>query len=290
MLNLIVNSKSLNKKGQKLLTSVKERLSERGVEYHVFLSEKAGDVQKIANAITSAGATRIVVFGGDGTLNEALNGLADPSKCELGLIPTGTGNDFAAAAEIPLGLAALDMILDGESSFVDYIQFDNGKRCMNIAGIGIDVDVLYRYERKGKRRKINYFFSLLSSLIHYRPIELSVQTDDGEIQNFRSLIACVCNGYRFGGGIPICPGAEIDSGKLELLVADCPSRWRIPFELIHLMRGKLLKRPIAHKFTCTSARIFVPEGKTYAQFDGEIEECEGLSARIESGKLKMFRG
>ncbi len=289
MLNFIVNSKSLNKKGQKLLTAVKERLNESGVPHHIFYSEKPGAVQKIAKSVTEAGETQIVAFGGDGTLNELLNGLADPSKCEIGLIPTGTGNDFAAAAHIPLGLDALDYILNGETRYVDYIQFDDGRRCMNIAGMGIDVDVLERYEHT-KKRKSSYFFSLISSLIHYRAITLNVQADGGEWKTYHSLIACICNGRQFGGGIPICPDAVIDDGKLELLVADCPKRWRIPFNLITLMRGKLLKLPIAHKVSCTSARIRVPEGETIAQYDGEIMKCVELSAHIESGKLKMFRG
>lgn len=291
MLNFIVYEKALKRKGQKLLDSVKSILDGRGVEYEIHILHEAGAATEKVRALTSAGEKEIIAVGGDGTVNEVLNGIADPESCTLGLIPAGTGNDFAVSAKIPEGIAALELILKGDPKPTDYIQFDDGKRSMNIAGVGIDVDILQRCARKkGKSVKGKYFRSLLSSLVHYRPIPLEVVADDGEVRHYNSLIACVCNGHRFGGGIPICPDAVIDDGKLELLVADCPPRIKIPAALVKLMHGKLLTLPIAHKVSCTSARISTGEGKSLAQYDGEIKEFESFSARIVSGKLKTFRG
>lgn len=291
MLNIIVYEKALKRKGRKLLETVKTRLDGAGEEYRIHLLRKAGTASDATLRLTQAGERQIVAFGGDGTVNEVLNGISDPENCELGLIPAGTGNDFAGAAKIPKGIAALELILKGEPKPTDFIQFDDGRRSLNIAGMGIDVDILLRCARKkGGGSKMKYFTSLISSLIHYRPIALDVTADGGEVVHYQSLIACVCNGYQFGGGIPICPDAVIDDGKMELLVADCPPRYKIPAALVKLMRGKLLTLPIAHKVSCTSARIASAEGNALAQYDGEIKECESLTARIVSGKLKMFRG
>ncbi len=292
MLNIVVYEKTLKRKGRKLLEAVKSRLNEEGVEYQIHLLLEAGTAREKTLQLTAAGERKIVAFGGDGTVNEVLNGISDPAVCELGLIPAGTGNDFAGAAGIPKGIAALGLILKREARPTDYIQFDDGRRSLNIAGMGIDVDILLRCARKkgGANNKAKYFMSLLSSLMHYRPIELDVSADGGETVHYKSLIACVCNGFQFGGGIPICPDAVIDDGKLELLVADCPPRYKIPAALIKLMRGKLLTLPIAHKVSCSSARIAFSEGNALAQYDGEIKECESLSAHIVSGKLRMFRG
>lgn len=290
MLDLIVYQKSLNKKGRKLLAAIEARLKECNREYGVHLATKAGEAIALARTLTEAGADELVVFGGDGTLNEVVNGIADPAACTLGLIPAGTGNDFSAVAKIPEGLAALDLILSGEAKPTDYIQFDDGKRSINIAGMGIDVDILMRVERKKRGGKSKYFFSLLSSLAHYKPIDLEVSADGGETVHYHSLIACVCNGSQFGGGIPICPDAVVDDGKMELVVADCPPRRKIPFALVKLMRGKVLSLPITHRVSCVSARITTPAGSAFAQYDGEIKECKSLTATVVSGKLKMYRG
>ncbi len=291
MFDIIVYKRTLKKKGRKLLNSVESRLKESGAEYRLHIATKPGEAIEIAKSLTEKGANRLVVFGGDGTLNEVLNGITDPANCELGLIPAGTGNDFSAAAKIPKGIGALDLILNTAPKFTDYIQCDDGNRSINIAGMGIDVDILQRCARKKHGgNKSKYFFSLLSSLAHYKAIELAVSTDGGETQHYKSLIACVCNGSQFGGGIPMCPDAVIDDGKLELVVADCPPRHKIPGALIKLMKGKVLTLPITHRVSCKSARIVMPVGESVAQYDGEIKNCESLTVEIVSGKLKMFRG
>ena len=290
MIDFIVYEKVFRKKGRKLLEGVRSRMQESGQPFEIHTAGRAGEAVEIAKSLSQAGETTLVVIGGDGALNEVVNGIVNPETCTLGLIPAGTGNDFSVAAKIPLGIAALDLILKGEPKYTDYIQFDDGKRSINIAGMGIDVDILQRVARKKGGKKSKYFFSLLSSLAHYQPIELFAQADDGEVVRYKSLIACVCNGFQFGGGIPICPDAVIDDHKLELVVADCPPRHKIPSALLKLMRGKILQLPITHRVSCTSARISVPSGSFYAQYDGEIKECNSLTCEVVSGKLKMFRG
>lgn len=218
-----------------------------------------------------------------------LSGLKDPAACTLGLIPAGTGNDFASAAHIPWGIKALDLILGKEPKDTDYLAFSDGRRSLNIAGIGIDVDILQRCERKKHfTARSKYFFSLLSSLLHYGGAKMTIR-GGGETAEGNYLLAVVCNGSTFGGGIPICPTADIGDGKLELLYIDCPSRFKIPFALLKLMRGKLLTLPIAHIVSCESAEL-LPQTPCVAQYDGELYQTEGLKAEIVHGKLKMYRG
>lgn len=99
MFDLIVYQKALNKKGRKLLSTIESRLSDRGEEYNVHIAERAGEAIGLAKSLTEGGADKLVVFGGDGTLNEVVSGISDPERCELGLIPAGTGNDFSVAAK-----------------------------------------------------------------------------------------------------------------------------------------------------------------------------------------------
>lgn len=289
MLNFIVNPNALKGKQEKFLKKAKERLNLAGAEYRFFFSEKKGGIGKYARSLTEAGQTHIVAVGGDGTLNEVLCNIADPEKTVLGLIPAGTGNDFAKAAKIPFGIKALDLILDTEPQYTDYIECGQGVRSMNIAGLGIDVDILERCaKKKHGTDKGKYFRSLLSSLAHYHGLNLEV-TANGETRQYKALIAAVCNGSQFGGGIRICPPAVIDDGKLELVVAECPKRSQIPFALIKLMRGKVLKLPIAHRLSCEEVKITAETPQT-VQCDGELFPMDGLTARVVSKKLRMFRG
>lgn len=277
------------KKEKKLLEAVEARLRETGTEYRIFFTEKRGGGREIAERLTQNGETTVAVIGGDGTLNDVLTGIANPSACRLGLIPAGTGNDFAASANIPYGFAALELILSGEAKPTDFIDFSDGRRSLNIAGLGMDVDILTRCERmKRLHAKSKYFLSLLASLFRYRGCEITV-TANGETKTHNALIAAVCNGKRLGGGIPLCPPAEIADGKIDLTVVDCPKRIKLLGALIKLMRGKVFELPFAFHTLCESA-VIKPAARCFAQYDGELYETQSLEAKIVNGQLNMFRG
>ena len=288
MLNIIVNPYASNGKGEKLLLKVQQQLLSAHAEYRIFRTHEKGGAKKFAQALTESGETKIVAFGGDGTLNEVLCGLKDPSVCELGLIPAGTGNDFAESALIPYGQKALDYILRGEAKYTDYLQFSDGNRSINIAGFGIDVDILERCEVKGSNKRNKYFRSLLASVFGYKGVKLNVELN-GEEKEYLALIAAVCNGKQFGGGIPFCPAAKLDDGKMDLVVVEFPKRSKYWGELFRLMRGKLLTRPITRHVLCEKVSL-IPSEPCRAQYDGELREIERMDVEIVSGKLKMFRG
>lgn len=203
-------------------------------------------------------------------------------------MPAGTGNDFAVAAGIPSRMKALELYLNGVPRPVDYIECGT-RRSMNIAGTGIDVEVLRRCERmKYGTRRGKYFRALVACLLRYRGTKLRV-TVNGETKEYTALIAAVCNGTQFGGGIPLCPAAEIDDGQLELVIVDCPPLRKLVPELIRLMRGKLLTRPITHHIPCAGA-VIEGDGNIFVQYDGEICEEGALNAKIVRGALKLYRG
>ena len=262
-------AKPLKGKKAKLFGEIKARMERERIPYRFCVTGRKGEDRELAEKFSAEENATIVVVGGDGTLNGVLNGLKDPAACTLGLIPAGTGNDFAAAANIPQGIAALDLILKGKPKETDYLAFSNGLRSLNIAGVGIDVDILLRCERmKHLHAKSKYFLSLLSSLRKYRGLPMRV-TANGVTEEGNYLLAAACNGRQFGGGIPICPPAIIDDGKLELVYVECPKHKLGP--LIKLMRGKVLSLPIA-------------------QYDGELHETQTFEVKLIHRGLKMFRG
>lgn len=280
-------AKPLKKKKAKLFQEIEAKLKERKIEYELHLTTRKGEATELAEQYSRTEGNVLIVIGGDGTLNDVLHGIR-PKNAALGLIPAGTGNDFAAVAKIPHGLPALEMILDSAPKQTDYIAFSDGRRSLNIAGLGIDVDILERCERmKHFHAKSKYFLSLLKSLFTYRGCQIKVRYNGNELEG-NMLLAAICNGQQFGGGIKICPPAELDDGLLDLVFVDCPSRFKIPAALVKLMRGKVLSVPFAHYARCREVE-FVTTGAFTAQYDGELYGAERFSAKVMSD-LKMFRG
>ncbi|MBQ5926976.1 MAG: hypothetical protein IIX01_03525, partial [Clostridia bacterium] len=219
-------------------------------------------------------------------LHEVLNGIVDPSRCLLGLIPSGTGNDFAASAGIPEDAeAAAKIILVNAPKQTDYLEV-GGVRCMNVGGLGIDVDVLVRYNKKKKKGKINYLLCLIQSLFVYKGTEIEVEID-GEKLSHKALIAAACNGKQFGGGIQICPTAEIDNGKISSIVVDKMGFFKMLVMFARLMKGNILKDEHTQHRVCD--RIKVTSDKPFpVQLDGEIYENIDFTVSVLEG-LKMYR-
>ena len=286
MYHIIYNPVAGKKKATKNLRVVERVLSERGLAYELHQSCDVHDAEAIARTLTEAGETEFLVLGGDGTLNEVLNGFVDPSVCTIGLIPSGTGNDFAGRMGISLDPEkAILRILDGEAKPVDYIEV-SGTRCMNVAGLGIDVDVLERC-RKGKMKgKIKYLLSLIKSLFAFKGCRVKI-VRDGQEETRNVLICAACNGSQFGGGIKICPPAKEDDGLMDIIVVDCiGGAWKIVLAFIELMKGKVIEYPLTTYFRCEKVE-FIPEEGCPIQLDGEIYHNHAFEAKICKG-LKFY--
>ena len=286
MLHFIVNPHAKNAK--KVLPELKSRLAEADAEYDLFEGESREETIAHVRDLSEAGERQFVAVGGDGTLNDVLNALSTLEGVQLGLIPAGTGNDFAEAAGIPYGAKALDLILSGEAKETDYLDCGD-RRSLNIAGLGIDVDVLTRcYSMKHGSDKGKYLRALLAAVFRYKGQKVKV-TSDGKVREFTAFIVVACNGKQFGGGIPIDPLAKMDDGKIDLLLISLPKRWKIPFYLIKLMRGKAPFLPITERVLCDEVVIEQTDGE-YIQLDGELFPSKVLECRAVHGELKFFRG
>jgi YegS/Rv2252/BmrU family lipid kinase len=282
MYHLILNPVAGKKKAQKNLASAEKIFKERGIAYEAHKTCAAGDASEIARRLTLAGETEIIVIGGDGTLHEVLNGIVEPSNVHLGLIPSGTGNDFAEKAGIPEDAEkALSLILDGTAKETDYLNV-SGKLCMNVAGIGMDVDVLERCNRGKLKGKMKYLMSLLQSLFSFKGLPVCVESE-GRVEKRNALIAAACNGAQFGGGIKICPNAEINDGLIDVVLVDCMGKWKMIKAFLQLMKGKILQYPLTTYFRCERVH-FTPDtpvtvqldGELYQELDFDVKLCKGL--------------
>lgn len=290
MLEIIYNPIAGKGKSAHFRAEIESQLRARGIVHVFHETQGKRDAIAIARRLTEgAGVVKdIVAMGGDGTLNEVLNGLADPSRVRLGIIPCGSGNDFAAVAGIPdTAEGALDVLLHSEAKPTDYIEC-GGVRGINAIGTGIDVDILRRYNRmKLLKGSAAYLASLVITLFVYKSRAFD-EVMVNERRAHRALIACAGNGQRIGGGIPICPEAAIDDGLLDIVIVDDISRPRIPAAFMKLMKREILTLPTT-KFRRDSRLKIEAKAPMPIQIDGEIYEDLPFDARVVSGALKVYR-
>ena len=284
MLNFIVNIRSGNGLGSKNLNRIIAYCNKNNIENTINITNYAGHAIKIAEELCQHGAQTIIAVGGDGTFHEVLNGIPSFEHTSLGFIPSGRGNDFARSMGIPLDpIKALGIIERGKTKFIDYIQIGD-KRCLNIAGTGLDTDVLKRVA--GRPSKITYLNSLLYCIRHFEPYDIDVTLPGAEKTSYKAIIVGVCNGTQFGGGLRLSPRSITDDGLLELIIIQMPKGSILPI-LIKFLRGKHLDLPITKCLHCEEVTIH-PQGGRPVQLDGEIYENTDLNCKVVKGGLKTF--
>lgn len=284
-MDFIVNVRSGHGLGNRNLKKIVRYCDKNNINYTVHITNAPGHATNIAASLVESGAETIVAVGGDGTFNEVLNGITSFEHTSLGFIPSGRGNDFANGIGLPLDpIAALKIILRGEKQNIDYIQVDE-KRCLNIAGTGLDIDILKRVA--GRQGKITYLSSLLYCVRHFEPYSIDV-TLDGKTTNYKAVIVGICNGTQFGGGLKLSPNSIQNDGKLELVIIQMPQNGKILSPLIKFLQAKHLTLPITTVLQCESVLVH-PTDNRPIQLDGEIFENYDLDCHVVKGGLKTFK-
>ena len=290
MLNIIVNPTAGGKHGRKTakaLKKVQNHLNERKVDYTIHPSKYRGHATILTKELIEKGATDIVIMGGDGSLHEVINGFSNFENVNLGLIPCGTGNDFANALHLPLDpVKALDIIIDGNPQYTDFLQLPT-VRGMNVVGVGIDVDVLVRYSKLKRKNKFGYTWCLIKTLLNFEYSSFTAEVD-GESKDYTAFIAALANGHAYGGGIRICPPALPTDKKLDFLVVNQIPKHKILFKLIQLLGGKIMKFPETEHKTCKKVKI-TPKGDYTVNVDGELYPNIPFEVEVISDTLKMYR-
>ncbi len=264
-------------------------LQSDGLPVEAHRSLAVGNLEEQVQDRVSEGATRIVVAGGDGSVHEAVNGIMHShGKAALGVIPTGTGNDFAKACNIPLNwehAAKLlaDRLVTGQYVKTIDIGTMNDRFFANGAGIGFDAKVT-RIARS-YRLPIGDFVYLLAI---FRAMVEGIATPRVEISstdfswNGPATLASISNGPWIGGMFHIAPMAENDDGKLELLIAEPVSRRRMLSLLPKLMSGEHVDETEIQHRTVTTLTVS-SSLPVASHLDGEVQP---LQRRFEFGVLE----
>ncbi len=282
-MDIIANKSSGKGNGAKCLEAIESYLNEREIQYTVHETNCTGHGKTLTKELSANGAQTIVALGGDGTFHEALNGI-DFDKSRLGFIPAGRGNDFASGT----GSACLDPvkaiadIVRGEHKDLDYIQIGD-KRCLNVAGTGLDVEVLLKTAKS--KNILTYAASLFRCLLHYKPYRVEVEID-GQTTEYDCIMVGVCNGTQIGGGMKLCPVSIADDGKLDVMIIEKPKRVPTVFVMPKFIKGKHMGKDYAHHVICESVKIKTPAP---LQLDGEIYYDLDFDAHVVKGGVKTFK-
>jgi diacylglycerol kinase (ATP) len=208
----------------------------------------AHDHRRLRQAIAEHrdGVDRVVVGGGDGTLNAVADALAD-SRLPLGILPLGTANDLARTLALPSDMAAAAAIIaKGRTRQID-LGCVNGKHFFNVASLGLSTQVARELDRGTKRRwgVLGYPLALWRAARKRRSFRADIRCDQKWLR-LHSIQIWIGNGRHFGGGMTVAPDARIDDGMLDLVSLAPRGLWRLVLSLPQLLSGRHPDQRLRH--------------------------------------------
>lgn len=280
---VIVNPNAGNGKGKKDWDRISEIFARENITIVPHFTEKKGAAKDLAQVAAKEGFRKIISVGGDGTLNEVVNGLfsqdcCSPSEFTLGLVPVGTGNDWGRMFGISLmyegAVAAIRdcKVMSHDIGLVSYYLGNEPLKnyFINIAGLGFEAVVVRKTNKqkdKGRSNKAIYFYNLLTSLLSYKNTEADIIIN-GKKTSARVFSINVGNGRYCGGGMRQTPDALPDDGLLDITVIKDMGKLEIIRSLKLLYDGTILSHPKVDGYRATNLKV---ESKSllYAEADGE---------------------
>ncbi|WP_293337324.1 lipid kinase [Microcoleus sp. CAWBG58] len=221
---LLVNQHS--RKGKNLLSQATVKLQALGFDLIVESTNRADQISDTIRRHQNQ-VELVIVGGGDGTLNCAIEGLID-TKLPLGILPMGTANDLARTLKIPTDLsAACQLIASGKVRLID-LGWVNGQHFFNVASLGLSVQITQRLTKDAKQRwgVLAYAFTALQTIWESRPFRAQINVNN-QCFNVKTIQIAIGNGRYYGGGMTVAEDATIDDRRLDLYSLETKHRWEI---------------------------------------------------------------
>jgi diacylglycerol kinase (ATP) len=293
---IIVNPLAGRGLGEKSIPRIHEAM--QGMDYKLVCTEGVWHAKELAEAATHEGYDVIVLASGDGTLNEAINGImharTNGKSPAVAVLSVGTGNDFSSGAGIPTtleeGLQALraNKRRKIDLGFVKGGDYPDGRYFGNGIGVGFDAAVGF------ETLKVHWTRGLLAYLIgtiktvflYYSPPRLKITLDDETITQV-SLMVSIMNGKRMGGGFKMAPESKSDDGLFDLCIVEIASKGRIFGLIPYFLGGTQATQPEVKMRRSRRAEIKALEGAFPAHADGETLCLNGSSLTLELLPLEL---
>ena len=268
-------------------SDIKKVYKKYGKEDEIIIAETKykGHLEEIVNDFIKSDYIDkvIILLGGDGSLNEVAN-LCYGHDIALGLIPTGTGNDFAKNFDYED--FKLEDTFDINIKAIDLIKI-NDKYCVNVTSLGFDTEVLlraYQYLEKDKSLgKRAYIKAVRDQIFHltYNNLEMNLTLADNSKISFKDefLISAICNGSYYGSGFNPAPGGKIDDGIINLVLAKKFPTLFLPSLILKYKKGKHHSSKYLSELKVKSGTIKADK-KFLANIDGEIFKANQIKFEI----------
>jgi YegS/Rv2252/BmrU family lipid kinase len=260
---------------------IRDELTRRDLQPTIEITRRSGHARELALAAVRDRADLLIVWGGDGTLNEVGTAVTG-SDTAIGIIPAGSGNGFAAALGIPRDpVRALAKALGSRVQALD-VGVLGERRFLNVAGIGIDARIaaLFNQRTRGSRGKLPYISIGVTEGCRYKSREYLVTLDADPVR-YRALLIAFANGREYGMGATLAPRAELDDGLLDAFIVEDRAVVSRFWHARHLARGTVERAP---RVVTAKVRTAVVESSEPIEYhvDGEPGTAIG---RLEIGVL-----
>ena len=290
---IIINP--ITRKVKEKLAVVEKVLIENGKDYDKYFTQGVGDAEIASRAFAKDGRRDFIVIGGDGTVSEVMNALFENDKImdeniTLGLIPTGSANDFALDLGIPLDARkAAIRILRGKSRIIDLIQveYNGSKRLFHVdSGLGLTTEALEIIHEQSRKipGTLMYIGLALQTLFGYKnkPVNYVI---DGKEMSINTTLLIVSNGLYFLA-LNFRPDSRMDDGLFEVTILHDMNWLDIIFAIIDLIRGRILKN---RKILSMKARELIvrPQEKLGMNIDGDLKGHTPARFSVKPNALKI---
>lgn len=272
---------------QRRVALIRAELERRSLDLSIALTERSGHARELAGSALDRRADVVIVWGGDGTVNEVGSALLG-SETALGLVRAGSGNGLAAALGVPRDpRAAVQAILDGARHQIDAGMLGS-RAFFNVAGIGFDARVaaVFNQRARGSRGRWPYVSIAVREGCTYGAQEYDIELD-GDQRRFKAFLMVFANGREFGMGARIAPGALLDDGLLDATIVEERGVLARFWDARHLAFGTTHRAPRVHVRPVRHALVRA-DGPIEFHVDGEPALAEGpLEVRVIPGALRI---
>jgi len=263
-------------------------VARRGLNAQVYLSERPGHARELTAGALDRGATTVVAWGGDGTVNEVGSVLAH-RHATLAIIPSGSGNGLARELGIPLDAdRAFEVAFDGRERRIDAGELDH-RLFFNIAGIGLDARVAHRFASNGlARRGFFRYAEIAAQELFRRERGYHTVVTDGASVRVEALLIAIANGRQYGNGAVIAPAARLDDGRLDVVVIARRSPIAALVQAPRLFMGQIARVSGVTSVSATDIEVTAAHPVAY-HVDGEpFAGGTTLVARPHPGALRVM--
>lgn len=290
---IILNPTAGHGNGLKALPQIKQLFTQSGVSFDLLRTESPGHGIELTRQAVKDGYGVIVAAGGDGTVNEVINGLMQ-CKLEgialppLGVLCVGRGNDFAGSMGIPTDLeGGFQALVTGNRRSVDVGRvvggkFPQGRYFGNCVGVGFDAITTIEVSKMPRwGGYLSFLAAVFKTVFLYNKAPLARIEYDGNVITQRSLLISIMNGRRLGGGFIMAPNSVPDDGAFDLCIAEQMSSFAVIKMIPHFTRGDQATQPTIKTGRASKISIIAQDGPLPAQTDGEIICVDGSRLDVE---------